>query len=310
MARPKGTSRYIRPALFGLLLLLSWEYVISNDANITAVNKGVERAIGWNPGLSAVSPIVLPRPSIILNQLLVTPGNGRGGPAYYWTHTSVTLASAGLGFVVGNLIAIATATLFLYVTLLERGMMPIALIGRSIPLVAITPLLLRLRFGIADLEVVERNAVLRSLFGTDFFMRMIIVVVIVYFPTLVNAARGFRSVEPSALELFHTVRASRWQIYWKLRVPSALPLIFAAFRVAASSAILAAVIAEWLSSHKGLGYVIFRARAERSDARMWMAMVLACIIAIVGFYLVDLAQKRFVPWFRSTVDIRSAVGEG
>ena len=245
--------------------------------------------------------------SLIVKQLLVTPRNKRGGPEYFWRHTRATLFAAGLGFVIGNLFAITTATAFLYIKPLERALMPIALALRSMPLVAITPLLLRIRFTIADLEVVQNTPLLKSVFGTDLVIKLLIVVVICYFPSLVNVARGLTSVGQAALELMRSLHASRWQTYWKLRVPTALPLTFAALKVASSSAVLGAVVAEWLSSSRGLGYVIYRSHADMSEARMWMAMIISCVMAIAAFALVGVVQRLTIPWHRSVVHLRSAL---
>jgi len=300
-------SRIITPLVVTLIILLLWEFVVSNDQNMQVINKKIEDVTGWNPDFDAVAPTILPRPSIIIKQLLVVPRNKKGGPAYFWRHTQATLFAAGLGFLIGNLFAILTATAFLYIKPLERALMPIALALRSMPLVAITPLLLRIRFSIADLEAVQNSPLLKSIFGTDLIMKLFIVVIICYFPTLVNVARGLASVEQPALELMHTLHASRWQVYWKLRVPTALPLTFAAFKVASSSSVLGAVVAEWLSSSRGLGYVIYRSHAEMAEPKMWMAMIIACVMAIIAFALVGVAQQFIIPWHRSVVHLRGAL---
>jgi NitT/TauT family transport system permease protein len=300
-------SRIILPVVLSIILLILWEYLISNGENVDLINEWIEQVTGWNPDFDAITETILPRPSRILRTLIATPGSGRGGPDYFWRHTRTTMVAAALGFILGNLLAILTATAFLYFKALERALMPLALALRSMPLVAITPLLLRIRFSVADLEAVQASPVLNAIFGTDLVMKMIIVVIIVYFPTLVNVARGLSSVEQEALELMHTLRASRWQVYWKLRVPAALPLTFAAFKVASSASVLGAVVAEWLSSTRGLGYIIYRARAEMKIPSAMMGMVIACIMSIVVFAVVGLVQRWAIPWHRSVVHLRGAL---
>jgi NitT/TauT family transport system permease protein len=300
-------SRFVLPMVLAVILVLLWEFLISNDDTMDLLNQKVEEMTGWYPGFDSIAETILPRPSRIIKTLFVTPRNGRGGPAYFWRHTRSTLYAALLGFVLGNLLAIGTATLFLYVTSVERALMPMALALRSMPLVAITPLLLRIRFSIADLEVVQSTPILNAVFGTDVVMKMLIVVIIVYFPTLVNVSRGLTSVEQAALELMHTLRASRWQTYWKLRVPTALPLTFAALKVASSASVLGAVVAEWLSSTRGLGYVIYRSHAEARVARMMMGMVIACLMSMAAFMLVGWVQKRVIPWHKEVVHLRGAI---
>ncbi len=300
-------SRILIPLAIAVVVIVLWEFVISNDDNIQRFNGWVAGLTGWDPSLDAAPASILPRPSVIVKQLLVTPKNEKGGPAYFWKHTRATLLAAIFGFLIGNLFAILTATTFLYVKPLERALMPVALALRSMPLVAITPLLLRIRFSIADLEAVKASPFLNAIFGTDLVMKLLIVIIICYFPTLVNVARGLVSVESSALELMHTLRASRWQTYWKLRVPTALPLTFSALKVASSAAVLGAVVAEWLSSSQGLGYVIYRSHAEQAEPKVWMAMILSCVMAVGSFALVNALQRVAIPWYRSVVHLRGAL---
>ena len=300
-------SRVLLPVVLSVILVVLWEFVISNDDNMDLINDKIEELTGWNPGFDSIAETILPRPSRIVRTLIVTPRSGRGGPAYFWRHTRDTLYGAALGFVLGNALAIITATAFLYIKPLERALLPIALALRSMPLVAITPLLLRIRFTIADLEAVQNSPVLNAIFGTDVVMKMLIVVIIVYFPTLVNVARGLSSVEHEALELMHTLRASAWQVYWKLRVPTALPLTFAALKVASSASVLGAVVAEWLSSTRGLGYAIFRSHAEAQVPRMMMGMVIACVMSILSFAAVGLVQRWALPWHRAVVHLQGAL---
>ena len=305
--KKRRLTRIVLPVFLSIVLLVLWEFAISNEENVDLFNQKVEELTGWNPGFDALPGTILPQPSRILRTLLVTPSSGRGGPEYFWRHTQNTLYGAALGFVLGNLLAILTATTFLYFKPLERALLPIALALRSMPLVAITPLLLRIRFAVADLESVQNSPVLNAIFGTDVVMKVSIVIIIVYFPTLVNVARGLTSVEQEALELMHTLRASRWQVYWKLRVPTALPLTFAALKVASSASVLGAVVAEWLSSTRGLGYVIYRSQAEAQIPRMMMGMVVACVMSIVSFAVVGLVQRWAIPWHRSVVHLRGAL---
>ena len=302
-------TRVILPLALALIFLFLWEFLISNEDNVDAINAAIEGATGWDPGIDSLAETIMPRPSRVLRALYFTPGSGRGGYEYFWRHTKATLIASMVGFVIGNLFAILTATAFLYNKPLERALLPIALALRSVPLVAITPLLLRIRFTIGDLPAVQENVLLRAIFGTETFIKILLVVIICYFPMLVNAARGLSSVPIQALELMHTLRASRWQTYWKLRMPSGLPLIFSALRVTSSSAVLGAVVAEWLSSDQGLGSVIKRSLAEKAIPRMWMGMVISCVLAIVAFSLVTVLQRYAIPWYRSITHLESALEE-
>jgi NitT/TauT family transport system permease protein len=187
--------------------------------------------------------------------------------------------------------------------------MPFSLALRSIPLVAITPLLLRIRFSIADLPVVKSSPILYPIFGTEQAIKMFIVCIVVFFPTLVNVYQGFKSVDTPALELMHSLNASPWFVFWNLRVPSALPLTFSALKIAASSSVGGVVIAEWLSSNKGLGYIMYAGSSSASltTADMWVGMILSTVLAVVLFWLVSTIEKLAIPWHESVIALKEAM---
>ena len=122
-------------------------------------------------------------------------------------HAWITIVEATLGFVVGNLVGVGLAVAFLYSRGLERGLFPIAQTIRSIPIVALAPLFL-------------------LWFGNGMSPKIMTAVLICFFPTLVNTFRGLSSVDRLNLELFHTLAASPWQVFWKVRWPAALPYMF------------------------------------------------------------------------------------
>ena len=113
-------TRILLPVILSLVFLALWEFVISNDDNIERLNDKIEELTGWDPGFDAIPGTILPQPSRIARTLYYTPRSGRGGPAYFWRHTQNTLYGAALGFLLGNLLAILTATTFLYFKPLER----------------------------------------------------------------------------------------------------------------------------------------------------------------------------------------------
>lgn len=293
--------------VIGLLLL--WEFLVSNPSNVNKINSWVFRLVGWNPHLKALSLVSTPKPSSIVRTFFVTPDNGRGGPFFFWMHMKATITAILPGFVIGNFFAIIMATVFLYVPALERALMPFSLAARSVPLVAITPLLLRIRFSIADLSMVQNSPILYPIFGTERAIKMLIVVIVVFFPTLVNVYQGLRSVERPAIELMQSLSASPWYIFWNLRVPSALPMTFSALKIAASSSVGGVIIAEWLSSNRGLGYVMYTgsASATLSTATMWVAVVISTMLSFVMFWVVNIFEKISIPWHESVIALREVM---
>src|SRR5712691_8804287 len=107
---------------------------------------------------------------------------------------------------------------------------------RSVPFVALAPVLV-------------------IWLGNGLAPKIVIASLVCFFPTLVNMTRGLRSVDPEALELMYSLSANRWQVLWRLRWPSALPFLFSALKISAAGAVLGAVVAEWIGSDLGIGYL-------------------------------------------------------
>lgn len=213
---------------------------------------------------------VLPAPSDIARQM------GRDWPLLA-RHARPTIVESLGGFVLGNGVAILLATAFVHWNAVQRAVFPVAIGVRTVPLVAITPLLL-------------------VWLGNGYAPKIVIAALISFFPTLVNMTRGLAAMDRQALELLHTFSASRWQVFTKVRLPSSLPYLFSALKIAATSSVLGAVVAEWIGSDQGLGYLVVASTFEFKVARLWATIVLTSAIALAGFLLVVLAERLLVPW--------------
>ena len=175
---------------------------------------------------------------------------------------AVTLEDAAAGFAVGTAAAALVAVLFIVYARLERAFMPVAIALRSVPVIAMTPLLVLL-FG-------------RGIAGTT-----AITAIITFFPTLVNVMQGLRSASPQAVEVLRLYAASPWTVVWKVRIPSALPSVFAAARISVLGSILGAIVAEWLATGRGLGYLMITARAQFQFTMLWAAGILVTVVSVV-----------------------------
>jgi NitT/TauT family transport system permease protein len=226
----------------------------------------------WEAAVAAfgVPLYVLPAPSEIGRQL------ARDWPLLA-RHAQPTIVEAFGGFVAGNGVAVALATAFVHWRAVQRALFPIAIGLRTIPLVAITPLLL-------------------VWLGNGYAPKIVIAALISFFPTLVNMTRGLEAMDRQALELMHTISASRWQVFVKVRWPASLPYLFSALKIAATSSVLGAVVAEWIGSDKGLGYLVVASTFEFKVARLWATIAVSSAIALGGFLLVVLAERLLVPW--------------
>ncbi|HET7264302.1 MAG TPA: ABC transporter permease subunit [bacterium] len=193
---------------------------------------------------------------------------------------AMTLEDAAAGFAVGTLAAASVAVLFVVYPRLERAFMPVAITLRSVPVIAMTPLLVLL-FG-------------RGIAGTT-----AITGIITFFPTLVNVMQGLRSAPPQAVEVLRLYAASPWTVVWKVRMPSALPSVFAAARISVLASLLGAIVAEWLATGRGLGYLMIIARAQFQFTMLWAAGMLVTLVSVLLYGMLTWIEapvlRRYAP---------------
>lgn len=192
----------------------------------------------------------------------------------------ITLGHAVIGFVAGLVLGFAVAILFVRFRSIERTLMPIAMILRSVPLVAMMPLVVLVcGRGIATIAVI----------GT----------VVVFFPTMVNVVLGLRSAPRLAVDLIHVYGGGPGMILRKVQLPSALPALFASARIAIPGSLVGALLAEWLATGDGLGYRMQRDVFTFKSSDLWSAVALLTTISLVGYFLVSLietlALNRYAP---------------
>lgn len=208
------------------------------------------------------------------------PEQGAARRAELWSATSTTMWQAGLGYVIGTIAAVAVAIVFVLSRAVEQAVMPIALALRSVPIVAMIPLL-------------------AYLFGRDVLGSTIIVAIIVWFPTLVFMTFGLRSLSKEQFDLLKALHASKWQYFLKARVPAALPSFFAAAKVTAPAAILGALINGWLTTGDGLGNLMLLSTTSSKYARLWAAVVIVALLSMLLVALVTAIESvvlaRFAP---------------
>jgi NitT/TauT family transport system permease protein len=294
-----------------VVVILFWQFILSNPDNIERINQTINHMIGINPEFSALSAFVLPQPSQILHAFLYERSGGRGGIPFFLNQGWITLSTALFGFLIGNLVAFITAALFYYFKPLERTFMPFALALTSVPLVALIPLLLRLRFSLEDLQIIKENPFLNSIFSTDFVITTIIVIVTVFFPTLVNTFKGIQSANKASLEFMDSINAPQWFVFWKLRLPSALPMIFSALKVTAVLSVGGAILSEWLSSDSGLGYIMAAASSSGmyNVYEMWVSLLITSLIAFGTYSFVTMFEKILIPWHESVIALKQAMND-
>ena len=187
--------------------------------------------------------------------------------------TGITLEGALGGFFFGSVAAVGLAIVMASSPTVSRTLMPIVLVIRTTPVIAIAPLLtLVLGNGIATIFTVTA--------------------LIIFFPTMVNAVLGLQSVPPGVIEPMAIGNASRRDVLWRVRLPNALPFIFSGLQIGASTCILGAMVAEWIATESGLGYMILQAGAEFDIGLLWAAVLVAGLAAFVIFMLTGWVARR------------------
>jgi len=225
-----------------------------------------------------VKPYLVPAPSRIAERLYADPQLFVGEGFH-------TLEGAMLGFGVGAAVAFALATLMAQSRWLERSIFPLAILVKVMPIVAIAPLL-------------------TIWFGFGLMPKVFIAALIVFFPIMVNALVGFRSVNPNALALLESLAANRAEVFLRLRLPSSLPYLFAAFRVSIPLSVIGAVVAEWFSGDRGLGSVIYIANNNLDMATAFAGIFTLAIIGVGLFLLTNALERRVLFWHESALDVR------
>ena len=183
----------------------------------------------------------------------------------------VTVGDAAICFVTGLVVASVIAALFVVVKPFEFAFMPIAMLLRSVPLVAMAPVLL-LIFGQGKLGVATIGAI------------------VVLFPALVNIVLGLRSASPLALDLIKVNGGGELKTLLMVRVPAALPALFASIRISVPGAIVGAMLAEWLSGFTGLGGILNAYKGRGNFSGVWAIVVVSVVTSIVGYAIAAVVE--------------------
>lgn len=217
-----------------------------------------------------ISKIVLPTPADIIevswrryNLLL--------------TETWPTFLESVCGFALALMLGIPLAVCVANSRVLNLSLYPILIATQSVPKVAIAPIIL-------------------VWFGLGMQSKLAIAFLVAFFPIIVDTATGLKETPAGLIELGRSLRATRWQMFWKIQFPAALPFIFSGAKVAVTLAVIGAVIGEFVGSVDGLGNLLLSANSQLNGPLAWAALVWLSVLGIVLFIAVVLAQKLVMPW--------------
>ena len=197
-----------------------------------------------------------------------------------WEAGKVTALDAMLGLIGGTIAALVTAVGFALWRGVEQTLLPIAMALRAVPLVAMTPLI-------------------ALIFGRGLLAVTVIAGIVTFFPVLVNVSLALRAATRSALDLMRAYGASPYATLWRVQLPGSLPALFAAMRVAAPLALVGALLAEWLATGKGLGYLMLASVTTFELDRMWTGVTIVTVASILLYTLISIIEQltlsRYAP---------------
>jgi NitT/TauT family transport system permease protein len=241
---------------------------------------------GWTKPFR-VNNYTLPHLHEILLQLREPTSTGDDLWLYLLHAALFTARAAAVGFLFGALIGFGLGVALSQFDVLRRGVMPYVVASQTIPILALAPIVVR---GLGSVSI-------RGEPPPDWIRVSVIAVYLTFFPVTVNTLRGLQSADPRALELMHSYAARGWTVLWKLRVPSALPFIFTALKVAATASVVGAIIGEAPASiQQGLGGAIinFNQYYVLEPTNLWATNLYAAALGIAFFLAVVLAEKLVV----------------
>lgn len=214
---------------------------------------------------------ILPSPLQVLRRLWELRG------PLLTAHLPATMQVVFVGLVISVVLGLALAILMDRSPIAEKALYPLIIASQTIPTTALAPLFV-------------------LWFGYTMWSRVLVTVLMTFFPIAITVFDGFRSVKTEMTELMFTFGANRWQIFWKLKFPAVLPYFFSAIKMAVPLSIIGAAIGEWLGAQNGLGYFSRRMMTQLDGAGVFAPILLLSVAAMLLTGIVSVLEKRIVTW--------------
>ena len=220
-----------------------------------------------------VANYLVPRPAQVLDVLT-------GQWSFLMRQTWVTFYETVLGFVLAAAFGLLAAVLIVYSSSLDKAIYPLVLFAQVIPKIAIAPLLI-------------------VWFGLGLTPKIVLAVLIAFFPVVISGVAGLRSTDPELLDLSATMAGGPWKTFAKIRFPNALPHLMSGLKVAVTLAVTGAVVGEFVGATEGLGYVLVVANGSLDAPMLFADLLLMSAIGILLFVVVEVAEALLIPWHAS-----------
>jgi NitT/TauT family transport system permease protein len=228
-----------------------------------------------------VNSVILPPPSEIMETLIERRG-------LLIDHLSSSLILIGSGLILSVVGGVSVAIAFTFSRRLREGVYPLLIISQVVPKVAIAPLFI-------------------VWFGTGTWPCLLLGFLIAFFPMTINSVLGFQSVDEESYRMARAFMGSKWQIFWKVQFPNALPYMFSGMKISLTLVIIGDVVSEFVASQEGIGYLIKLAGGLLDTPLMMAAITALSLSGLILYWIISKIERRFVYW---QVDPDSIVGVG
>jgi NitT/TauT family transport system permease protein len=219
--------------------------------------------------ITQISPLTLPRPWDIITASLVK-------APLFARHFPITGLEVVLGFLIATALGSALGVVIASSRLLGSALYPILVATQVMPKIAIAPLLI-------------------IWFGFGIPSKLVLTALIAFFPIVINTIVGLNMTRQQDIYLFRSMGASQWQTFWKLRLPNALPVFFGGLKVAATLAVIGAVVGEFTGANSGLGYLLMVQVGHLETAAAFASVVYLTLLGLLVFFIVSLVERLLVP---------------
>ncbi len=217
-----------------------------------------------------IQGFILPAPSAVIISLFV---NFKEIAPHMWE----TFWVCFVGLSISILLAFIIAVIMDGITIFKKTVYPLLIASQTIPIMVITPLIiLMLGYGLAP--------------------RLLVVVLVCFFPVCISLYDGLSSVDPDMLMLMKSMKADKKGIFWHVKFPASLPSLFSGIRISATYCVMATVIAEWQGSNTGLGIYMIRVKRSYNYDKMFAAIVLIVLMSLLFFLAAQFVQKKAIRW--------------
>ena len=224
----------------------------------------------------AVPAYVLPPPTAIVSKVFED-------RAIIFSHLQVTLFEIVIGYALAAVVGFLLSIAIVYSNAFRRGVLPLIVAAQTIPVIAIAPILV-------------------IWFGYNYVPRIIITALVAFFPLTISIVTGLQVLEKEFINFFRSLNATPLQIFLKLRLPAALPNIFAGLKVATTLAVVGATISEWVGASAGLGYLMSQDSAQLNTARVFASLLVLGLCGMAFFGIVSFVERLSMPWIHGRLD--------